>query len=671
MKAKHRHHHHRDCAHGIHGSTDSDSGGQSGESGSPDETRECCRNCSRSGPAMSVDVHRLAATTAAAGAIDTIDEDLDEFEDACDELSEAELVDAHLYHPTGQDLESALIDARKSINYFFNNQFDEARLTLKAYKDTSLYHSLGSAVFCFLEAMLTFRMKHIKAASAALKTCVDVCEQHRRKNTMYETIGKMVKRPNYNSYTPMEIHAELCYAEALLLKSILTFVEDETLVTFLKAGLKIRTCFNSYKECAEILKNRDWTKDPHKDHFESGVRMGIGAFNLMISLLPARVIKLLEFMGFGGDKSFGLQELENGFMIKTGLRQILCVMVLLAYNLLVVYVLSHTDGDLELCRKILDEQLEQYPKGVWFLFFKGRLEFMKGNLEEADKWYVRSWRSQDKWPHFHHICFWELMFVNALRLDWRNSNKYAAKLVAQSRWSRTIYQYQQAAILLMVEDLTPEEKEKIEELMRTAPEYKLRIAGKSLPMEKFVIRRTKRYFAQKKFLVLPGVELVYMWNLFKTLKQKWSLAENIYKLVDKTLKDFENTNKYTTDFDADNRALLLLLKGALLHVMGSPLQAQQCLQQVITLEKQIQVDTHIIPYALVELAIIAKNQGENEQAIQLIENARKNYTGYSLESRLHFRMHSLMLDLGGQKKSTDVEETVSDGDENGFYDTRL
>lgn len=136
-------------------------------------------------------------------------------------------------------------------------------------------------------------------------------------------------------------------------------------------------------------------------------------------------------------------------------------MMLLAYNLLVVYVLSHTDGDLELCEKILKEQLEQYPKGVWFLFFKGRLEFMKGNLEEADKWYIRSWESQGKWPHFHHICFWELMFVHSLRLDWHLANKYADMLVNQSRWSRTIYQYQQAAILLMIENLSPEEKVKV------------------------------------------------------------------------------------------------------------------------------------------------------------------------------------------------------------------
>lgn len=48
--------------------------------------------------------------------------------------------------------------------------------------------------------------------------------------------------------------------------------------------------------------NRNWDNSKTKVHFESGVRMGIGTFNLMISLLPARVIKLLEFMGFSGNK---------------------------------------------------------------------------------------------------------------------------------------------------------------------------------------------------------------------------------------------------------------------------------------------------------------------------------------------------------------------------------
>ena len=57
----------------------------------------------------------------------------------------------------------------------------------------------------------------------------------------------MVRRADYDAYTELELHAELCYAECLLLKAALTFCEDETLVSFVKAGLKVRTCYQSFR----------------------------------------------------------------------------------------------------------------------------------------------------------------------------------------------------------------------------------------------------------------------------------------------------------------------------------------------------------------------------------------------------------------------------------------
>lgn len=57
----------------------------------------------------------------------------------------------------------------------------------------------------------------------------------------------MVRRADYDSYTEMELHAELVYAECLLLKAMLTVCEDETLVSFVKAGLKVRQCYISFK----------------------------------------------------------------------------------------------------------------------------------------------------------------------------------------------------------------------------------------------------------------------------------------------------------------------------------------------------------------------------------------------------------------------------------------
>lgn len=55
-----------------------------------------------------------------------------------------------------------------------------------------------------------------------------------------------------------EIHAELCYAECLLLRAVLTFMEDETLISFLKGGMKIRQCYQSYKWVGGRKWSNEW-----------------------------------------------------------------------------------------------------------------------------------------------------------------------------------------------------------------------------------------------------------------------------------------------------------------------------------------------------------------------------------------------------------------------------
>lgn len=52
----------------------------------------------------------------------------------------------------------------------------------------------------------------------------------------------------------------------------------------------------------------------------------------------------------------GIDDLYRGYQIN-GLRQVMCVMTILSYNLIVCYVLSHQDGDLDFCGEILEKQL--------------------------------------------------------------------------------------------------------------------------------------------------------------------------------------------------------------------------------------------------------------------------------------------------------------------------
>lgn len=139
-------------------------------------------------------------------------------------------------------------------------------------------------------------------------------------------------------------------------------------------------------------------------------------------------------------------------------------------------------------------------------------------------------------------------------------------------------------------------------------------------MEKFAIKKSDRYFAQKKFLLLPVIELMFVWNLFKICK-KFNIASNIYKLIEKALADI-NSNIHPSKYDNDNRALVLLLKGACLRHMGSPLQALECLETVISMQKDIIEDTYLVPYAIVELAFVEWENNNKERAILALEDAK-------------------------------------------------
>ena len=65
------------------------------------------------------------------------------------------------------------------------------------------------------------------------------------------------RQDDANAYSELEMHAELCYAEVLLLRAVLTLCEDENLVSFVKAGLKVRSCYQSFRFVVLLIEPRN------------------------------------------------------------------------------------------------------------------------------------------------------------------------------------------------------------------------------------------------------------------------------------------------------------------------------------------------------------------------------------------------------------------------------
>ncbi|CAG0919064.1 unnamed protein product [Notodromas monacha] len=579
-----------------------------------------------------------------------VEDDDDIFLDADEAYDDLDLEPISL-ESSSFSLDQSIDLASRALDLFLSNRFLESKRLMDVGKNSSMYHALGSGTFAFLQAVMTMNESELESAVAALKASVQVCARFRKKESVKQTVSKLVRGKKYASYTEEERHAELCYAEGILEKAILTFLEDETLSSFVKGALQIRHGYFAYRECWNILKEKPmWTNDKLQNNFESGVRLGVGAFNLLISMLPGRVLKILEWIGFSGTKELGLSQLEKSFECDGALRSVLSALVLLGYHTFICFFAGVGDGDVPKAKSIVQDMLKKYPNGAFFLFFSGRVELVSGNVELAMEEYQKSIDSQDELIQFHHFCFWELIWCNMFVGNWNEASKNAKRLLTESKWSRCFYAYCQASCISMKATVSAEDKEEIEELMRRVPKYKQRIAGKSVPIEKFCVRKAERFFAQGSYLVLPAFELIFVWNGFAILSRRQDLLERIYSRILDTKKQIED-EKLVDNFKTDNLCLCNLLAGCCLRWMGLPTLAEEYFEEA--LKCNVVEDKYLLPYAAAELGYLYLSQGQNERAKKQLQFARSNFVDYSLESRLHFRVHVALTKVSELEKKSD------------------
>uniref|UniRef100_A0A8C2XKU6 Tetratricopeptide repeat domain 39A n=1 Tax=Cyclopterus lumpus TaxID=8103 RepID=A0A8C2XKU6_CYCLU len=513
-------------------------------------------------------------------------------------------------------LSLALEDCMAALDLFLRNEFEEAQSRLRSRTKDSMYHALTYATILEMQAMMTFDPQHILTAGNTMKDAQAICQRFNARS---------------------EIHAEVCYAECLLQRAALTFLQDENMISFIKGGIKVRNSYQTYKELHTILQSPGYSQGDNHCHFEGGVKLGVGAFNLMISMLPTRTLKLLEFVGFTGNKEFGLQQLLEGSAEST-FRSFLCNMLLLCYHTFMSFILGTGEGDVEDAEKLLQPYLEKYPTGSIFLFFAGRIEEIKGNLDAVSR-FEECCEVQQQWKQFHHMCYWELMWCFTYKRHWKMAYFYADLLSKENTWSKATYAYMKAAYLSM---LTPDDcltfGETALTLFRQVPGLKQKIAGKSLPTEKFAIRKARRYLAENPIaLPAPPLEMMYIWNGYTVIGKHKDLTEGMLKTLGEAQAKLDRS-----EFTVDDQCLLSLLKGLCLKHLGRQEEAEQYFTLVLCNESQIKYDHYLVPNALLEHGLLCLEQGRNAEAISLLETAMQNYKHYSMESRTHFRIQAAL-----------------------------
>lgn len=103
-----------------------------------------------------------------------------------------------------------------------------------------------------------------------------------------------------------------------------------------RAALKIRSSHRQFIECEKISQNRTkWSSLKCRDWFNSGTQFCLGTFEMVISFLPTRFIKLIQLAGFSGNREVSLDYLLSAFNLKnTFMHPWTAVMLSLYYGFL-------------------------------------------------------------------------------------------------------------------------------------------------------------------------------------------------------------------------------------------------------------------------------------------------------------------------------------------------
>ncbi|XP_074817855.1 tetratricopeptide repeat protein 39A isoform X1 [Natator depressus] len=527
-----------------------------------------------------------------------------------------------LLEGSASDLHLALDECMTAVDLFLSNKFPEALASLQAKTKDSMYHALTHATILEMQAMMTFDAQDMLNAGNTMKEAQATCQKFRKKSTVADSFNNLVHRQNLEHFTEEEIHAEVCYAECLLQRAALTFLQDENMVSFIKGGIKVRNSYQTYRELDSLIQSPNYVKGKNYLHFEGGVKLGVGAFNLTLSMFPTRILRLLEFVGFSGSKEYGLLQLQEGALMYS-FRSVLCTMLLLCYHTFMTFVLGTGKGNVEEAEKLLKPYLARYPKGAIFLFFAGRIETIKGNIDTAVRRFEECCEAQQHWKQFHHMCYWELMWCFTYKRQWKVAYFYADLLSKENNWSKVTYIYMKAAYLSMFgpDDHRPFGDNEVE-LFRTVPSLKLKIAGKSLPTEKFAIRKSRRYLPSNPVpLPVPALEMMYIWNGYAVIGKRPDLTEGMLQTLTEAEAALERSP--ATELLADDQCLVKLLKGLCLKHLGKISEAEDHFTYIHLNERKIKYDHYLIPNALLELAVLYMDHGRREEGVKLLERAKE------------------------------------------------
>lgn len=406
-----------------------------------------------------------------------------------------------------ENVDEVNIAANEGQTLFMTNNFHLAEEMFSREKDRVPIFALCFATVAWLRAMMTMSADDVKTARSKLSTAELVAE-----SCMTSCISRDAK-----------LEAEIVLAELQLLQGVLSLLE-ESVLGLVNCALSVRSAFLKYarvnKEAFNgrigVISSSSTDDDeydteleevnvvdistaklplPELSHVLSGLQFGLGTFNLVSSVLPPFILRLLSIAGFPANRRIGFSCLR-ACLKGGGVRFPLASMNLLGMR--VIFPSFHSGADIPTFaregRRIIDGTLHQLNDSALFLWFKGRLERMQLlHCESHQSFNKCAMVTRDRGlPQLAQLADYEEVFLSLFTGDFETMLKIAKTLERDNSWSVTTYAFLQGVALLEM-GRAVEARAMFSHLLNLSLK---RLAGRIVAAEQWAVKRAAEFVAQ-------------------------------------------------------------------------------------------------------------------------------------------------------------------------------
>ncbi|XP_077082415.1 tetratricopeptide repeat protein 39C [Siphateles boraxobius] len=548
--------------------------------------------------------------------------------------------------------------AFQGINMLLNNGFKESDELFKRYRTHSPLMSFGASFVSFLNAMMTFEEEKMQMASDDLRTTEKLCESD---NTgVIETIRNKIKK-SMDSQRSVAIvdrlQRQIIVADCQVYLAVLSFVKQE-LSAYIKGGWILRKAWKMYNKCysdisqlqeacrrrpsdqegalASDQANQNTSTESGGrvteevlDRLKGSVSFGYGLFHLCISMVPPHLLKIVNLLGFPGDRHQGLASLAYASESKD-MKAPLATLALLWYHTVVqpFFALDGSDsraGLLE-AKAILQKKAMVYPNSSLFIFFRGRVQRLECQINSALASFQDALEFASDQREIQHVCLYEIGWCSMIEMNFEDAFRSFERLKNESRWSQCYYAYLTGVCQGASGDL-----EGAKAVFRDVQKLFKR---KNNQIEQFALKRAEKLRKvplTRELCILGIVEVLYLWKALP------NCSSSKLQLMNQVLQGLD---------DPSSLGLKHLLLGAIQKCLGNIKDAVQSFQLAAQDEYGRLNNSYVQPYSCYELGCVLLAKPETlSKGRSLLLQAKENYTGYDFENRLHVRIHSALASI--------------------------